>query len=136
MPSRNDAFGYRRDRSEMMNGRSEKLYGEFAAEFFGQVKSAKKPFFLMVNAHDPHRPFDNRKPAKERNFEPKAKQEAPASNGKKKRRPREIILHLHGSTNPMRSWYLAFFRTYHQSAKRLPNTTAPYVGQTMWWGAC
>ena len=88
VPSRNDAFGYRRDRSEMMNGRSEKLYGEFAAEFFGQVKSAKKPFFLMVNAHDPHRPFDNRKPAKERNFEPKAKQEAPATNGKKKRRPR------------------------------------------------
>ena len=89
VPSRNDAFGYRRDRSEMMNGRSEKLYGEFAAEFFGQVKSAKKPFFLMVNAHDPHRPFDNRKPAKERNFEPKAKQEAPAANGKiKKRRPR------------------------------------------------
>ena len=88
MPSRNDAFGYRRDRSEMMNGRSEKLYGEFAAEFFGQVKSAKKPFFLMVNAHDPHRPFDNRKPAKERNFEPKAKQEAPAANVKKKRRPR------------------------------------------------
>ncbi len=66
VPSRQKAFGYRRDRSEMANGRSQELYGQFTAEFLGQVKKADKPFFLMVNAHDPHRPFDNRKPASER----------------------------------------------------------------------
>ena len=66
VPSRQKAFGYRRDRSEMANGRSQELYGKFTAEFLGQVKKADKPFFLMVNAHDPHRPFDNRKPASER----------------------------------------------------------------------
>ena len=68
VPSRQKAFGYRRDRSEMDNGRSQELYGKFTAEFLGQVKKANKPFFLMVNAHDPHRPFDNRKPASERKF--------------------------------------------------------------------
>ena len=66
VPSRQKAFGYRRDRSEMANGRSQELYGKFTAEFLGQVKKADKPFFLMVNAHDPHRPFDNRKPAEKR----------------------------------------------------------------------
>ena len=66
VPSRQKAFGYRRDRSEMANGRSQELYGQFTAEFLGQVTKADKPFFLMVNAHDPHRPFDNRKPASER----------------------------------------------------------------------
>ena len=66
VPSRKNAFEYRRDRSEMANGRSEELYGKFAAEFLAQVKRDDKPFFLMVNAHDPHRPFDNRKPADQR----------------------------------------------------------------------
>ena len=66
VPSRKNAFEYRRDRSEMANGRSEELYGKFAAEFLAQVKRDNKPFFLMVNAHDPHRPFDNRKPADQR----------------------------------------------------------------------
>ena len=68
VPSRTKAFGYSRDRSEMDNGRSQDLYGKFTAEFLGQVKKEGKPFFLMVNAHDPHRPFDNRKPTSERNL--------------------------------------------------------------------
>ena len=66
VPSRTKAFGYSRDRSEMDNGRSQELYGQFTAEFLGQVKKEGKPFFLMVNAHDPHRPFDNRKPEDQR----------------------------------------------------------------------
>ena len=70
VPSRKDAFAYRRDRSEMVNGRSQELYGEFAAEFLKQAKSKEKPFFLMVNAHDPHRPFDNRVKADKRNLKP------------------------------------------------------------------
>ena len=81
VPSRPKAFGYRRDRSEMANGRSQELYGQFTAEFLGQVKKADKPFFLMVNAHDPHRPFDNRKPASERKFADQAEE---ASKNKKK----------------------------------------------------
>ena len=64
VPSRQRAFDYRRNRSELHNGRSANQYAEFAAEFFEQAGQAGKPFFLMVNTHDPHRPFDNRKPAK------------------------------------------------------------------------
>ena len=39
------------------NGRDPKLYGEHAREFFAAAKEAGKPFFLMANAQDPHRPF-------------------------------------------------------------------------------
>jgi N-sulfoglucosamine sulfohydrolase len=83
VPSRMKAFGYRRDRSEMANGRSQELYGKFAAEFLGQVKKKGKPFFLMVNAHDPHRPFDNRKPVGQRNV---AEEAADPSSGNKKKK--------------------------------------------------
>ena len=85
VPSRTKAFGYSRDRSEMDNGRSQKLYGKFTAEFLGQVKDADKPFFLMVNAHDPHRPFDNRKPAEQRLFDA-GSAESTSGNRKKKGR--------------------------------------------------
>jgi len=86
VPSRQKAFGYRRDRSEMANGRSQELYGKFTAEFLGQVKKADKPFFLMVNAHDPHRPFDNRKPASERKLAGEPEGTPPAKNKKKGKR--------------------------------------------------
>jgi N-sulfoglucosamine sulfohydrolase len=85
VPSRKEAFVYRRDRSEMINGRSQELYGRFTAEFLNDVKLQQKPFFLMVNAHDPHRPFDKRTPPDQRNISP----EEPSKNiiEKKKRNP-------------------------------------------------
>lgn len=66
VPSRKAAFEYSRDRSEMHNGRSQKLYGGFVAEFLTKAKDSDRPFFLMVNTHDPHRPFDKRTPADNR----------------------------------------------------------------------
>lgn len=38
-------------------GRSPDLYREHTAAFLEQAKAAGKPFFLMANSHDPHRPF-------------------------------------------------------------------------------
>lgn len=38
-------------------GRSPELYRSRAKEFFEKAKEAGKPFFLMANSHDPHRPF-------------------------------------------------------------------------------
>ena len=70
IPSRGQAFDYSRDRKQLMNGRSKDLYGQFTAEFLAKSKEAKKPFFFMVNTHDPHRPFDTRKPAAQRKVEP------------------------------------------------------------------
>ncbi|MCA9270386.1 MAG: sulfatase [Planctomycetales bacterium] len=42
---------------ELGNGRDPALYSRHAAEFFAQAKQAGKPFFLMANSQDPHRPF-------------------------------------------------------------------------------
>ena len=38
-------------------GRSPYIYGREAAQFFADAKEQGKPFFLMANSHDPHRPF-------------------------------------------------------------------------------
>jgi N-sulfoglucosamine sulfohydrolase len=38
-------------------GRDPDLYYHYALEFFNKSKKEDKPFFLMANSHDPHRPF-------------------------------------------------------------------------------
>ncbi len=38
-------------------GRSPYIYGRDSAEFFKNAKREGRPFFLMANSHDPHRPF-------------------------------------------------------------------------------
>ncbi|MBN1492238.1 MAG: sulfatase [Phycisphaerae bacterium] len=42
---------------ELGQGRSPELYYEHAKRFFEGAKAAGRPFFLMANSHDPHRPF-------------------------------------------------------------------------------
>ncbi len=37
--------------------RSPALFNKYSAEFFKMAKAQKKPFFLVANSHDPHRPF-------------------------------------------------------------------------------
>ncbi len=68
VPSRENAFEYRRQREEMRYGRSPDLYGTFVAEFLRDARRTDRPFFLMVNTADAHRPFDTRKPAAERSL--------------------------------------------------------------------
>jgi len=43
--------------TELGMGRSPRLYYEHARRFFEKARQAGKPFFLMANSHDPHRPF-------------------------------------------------------------------------------
>jgi len=38
-------------------GRSPQLYYEYSKSFFDMAQDRNKPFFLMANSHDPHRPF-------------------------------------------------------------------------------
>lgn len=45
------------DKDEIGPGRDPGLYYKHSRAFLGQVRSADKPFFLMANSHDPHRPF-------------------------------------------------------------------------------
>lgn len=80
IPSRKRAFDYSRDGDEMIDGRSADLYAEFSEEFLDRAKRSGKPFFFMVNLHDPHRPFDNRRPAEKRRVA--------ASGGERRKRGR------------------------------------------------
>ncbi|HVT86820.1 MAG TPA: sulfatase [Chitinophagaceae bacterium] len=38
-------------------GRNPKFYHDYSAQFFKMAKEANKPFFLLANSQDPHRPF-------------------------------------------------------------------------------
>ena len=59
MPVHKFAWDYFEDTQNPQNcfGRSPYIYGKDAAQFFRNAKEAGKPFFLMANSHDPHRPF-------------------------------------------------------------------------------
>lgn len=48
---------YLRDEDVLGTGRDPQKYYEYSKEFFQQAKREGKPFFLMANSHDPHRPF-------------------------------------------------------------------------------
>lgn len=50
-------WDYQRDMPVLGAGRDPALYGRTAREFLEQAKASGKPFFLMANSEDPHRPF-------------------------------------------------------------------------------
>jgi len=50
-------WDFEHDYQELGAGRSPTKYHDFAAEFFERCKKENKPFYFMVNSHDPHRPF-------------------------------------------------------------------------------
>ena len=45
------------DAKALGQGRDPKQFYKYSKEFFGKAKSDGKPFFLMANSQDPHRPF-------------------------------------------------------------------------------
>ena len=45
------------DAKELRQGRDPKLFYKYSKEFFEKAKSEGKPFFMMANSQDPHRPF-------------------------------------------------------------------------------
>lgn len=57
IPSRHAAFDLIRSEKELGKGRDPKAYAAAIREAIGGAKKAGKPFFIMANAHDPHRPF-------------------------------------------------------------------------------
>ena len=54
-------WDYKYDRKELGNGRSPKLYYQRSKVFLERCKNEGKPFYFMVNSHDPHRPYCNPK---------------------------------------------------------------------------
>lgn len=57
VPTRKAAWDLIVPGGSLQNGRNPKLYHKRASEFLAAAKEANKPFFLMANAQDPHRPF-------------------------------------------------------------------------------
>ena len=61
-PTSGMKWDYSFDQKELGNGRNPQIYYERCAAFFKRCKDEQKPFYFMVNSHDPHRPYCN--PAK------------------------------------------------------------------------
>ncbi len=59
---------YERDEEVLGRGRNPQKYYEFSKEFLQQAKTAGKPFFLMANSHDPHRPFAGSEASTPKNY--------------------------------------------------------------------
>ncbi|EDM27026.1 sulfatase [Lentisphaera araneosa HTCC2155] len=58
-------WDYTRVINELGMGRSPQRYYQYCKEFFKRSKTENKPFYFMVNSHDPHRPYHNpKKPIK------------------------------------------------------------------------
>lgn len=82
-PQRKFAWDFVVQPGQLRVGRDPKLYYEHAAKFFTQAKAAGKPFFLMANSQDPHRPFAGSRQERGRKVGKKRKK-----NNKKKRNRR------------------------------------------------
>ncbi|MCP4193468.1 MAG: sulfatase [Planctomycetaceae bacterium] len=57
VPTRKAAWDVIIPATELQVGRSPQRYYESSLAFFRQAKQSDKPFFLMANSQDPHRPF-------------------------------------------------------------------------------
>lgn len=70
-PKAQDCWDYYLDWVELGMGRNKELYYQNCMKFMKSAKEAGKPFFFMVNSHDPHRPFygnDNEKWYEKKDF--------------------------------------------------------------------
>ena len=56
-PAAKFCWDYVRTFQELGKGRDPQRYYAFTREFLTQARSQGRPFFLMANSHDPHRPF-------------------------------------------------------------------------------
>jgi N-sulfoglucosamine sulfohydrolase len=45
------------DQKELGNGRDPDMYYNYCKEFFARCHRQDRPFYFMVNSHDPHRPY-------------------------------------------------------------------------------
>ncbi len=45
------------DQNELGNGRDPEIYYRYCQEFLARCRREEKPFYFMVNSHDPHRPY-------------------------------------------------------------------------------
>lgn len=58
-PKKSMKWDYQFDQKDLGNGRHPGLYYQRSLAFLKQSQEADKPFYFMVNSHDPHRPYCN-----------------------------------------------------------------------------
>ena len=58
-PKKSMKWDYSFDQKDLGNGRNPDIYYQRSQAFLKDSKEAKKPFYFMVNSHDPHRPYCN-----------------------------------------------------------------------------
>jgi len=58
-PKKSMEWDYHFDQKELGNGRHPEIYYQRSQVFFKECQAASKPFYFMVNSHDPHRPYCN-----------------------------------------------------------------------------
>jgi N-sulfoglucosamine sulfohydrolase len=56
-PKADYEWDYAHDQNELGDGRDPGLYYSFSKEFLTRCRRENKPFYFMVNSHDPHRPY-------------------------------------------------------------------------------
>ncbi len=56
-PAEKFPWDFQHDQQDLAMGRDPALYFQHVQKFLQQAKASGKPFFLMANSHDPHRPF-------------------------------------------------------------------------------
>ena len=56
-PDPNYTWDFMHDQNELGAGRSPERYYQYVKEFLKMSQEKDKPFYMMVNSHDPHRPF-------------------------------------------------------------------------------
>ncbi len=58
-PKKSMKWDYHFDQKDLGNGRNPGIYYERSRVFFKECQAENKPFYFMVNSHDPHRPYCN-----------------------------------------------------------------------------
>ncbi len=69
-PTSETAWDYSFDQEDLGDGRDPAIYQQRCRDFFAQCKAEQKPFYFMVNSHDPHRPYHTSGQTKKGSAEP------------------------------------------------------------------
>jgi N-sulfoglucosamine sulfohydrolase len=56
-PKASYTWDFVHDQNQLGNGRDPDLYYRYCTEFLARCRREGKPFYFMVNSHDPHRPY-------------------------------------------------------------------------------
>jgi N-sulfoglucosamine sulfohydrolase len=56
-PKADYQWDFAHDQNELGAGRDPRIYYQYCQEFLQRCRKENKPFYFMVNSHDPHRPY-------------------------------------------------------------------------------